>query len=235
MFKPVLALIPDDVLEWSGTAAELADKLNELLPVVGLPEQAEKDSPVNERLVRHYVHMGVLTPPARQGREALFGARQVFEFVIARFLLGDGWPLAKIAELVKTYDLPPSRVDPGTPDTPTAAQLALERIRSASPKSPEPRQRAIPRGIARQAHESLADAAQMSMRRLDVGATLRSLGNPSGAPERTEVVQIGLTPWCSVQVDTAVLRRLGPEVPDALGHALAHALHQERLKKGDRT
>jgi len=34
----------------------------------------------NERLVRHYVQLGVLTPPDREGREALFGLRQVVEF-----------------------------------------------------------------------------------------------------------------------------------------------------------
>ena len=44
----------------------------------------------NEHLVRHYVQVGVLTPPEREGREAMFGLRQVVEFLAARYLLKDG-------------------------------------------------------------------------------------------------------------------------------------------------
>ena len=96
--KPLLLSIPDELADWRGTAAELADKLNEVLE--GVPSLTDDAGTANERLVRHYVQLGVLTTPEREGREALFGLRQIVEFLAARYLLKDGWPLAKIAELV---------------------------------------------------------------------------------------------------------------------------------------
>src|SRR5512139_1872106 len=88
----------DDLAQWRGTAAELADRLNVVL--VGIPTLADDAGAANERLVRHYVQVGVLTAPEREGREALFGLRQVVEFLATRYLLKDGWPLAKVAEIV---------------------------------------------------------------------------------------------------------------------------------------
>lgn len=77
---------------WRGTAAELADTAAEWLGSLGLDEQR-----LNERLVRYYVQDGVLSRPEREGREAKFGFRQLLEFVVARKLAADSWPLAKIA------------------------------------------------------------------------------------------------------------------------------------------
>jgi DNA-binding transcriptional MerR regulator len=101
--QPVLLSLPDDLIDWRGTAAELADRLNQVLS--GIPSLTDDAGSANERLVRHYVQVGVLTPPEREGREALFGLRQVVEFLAARYLLKDGWPLAKVAELVRTTDV----------------------------------------------------------------------------------------------------------------------------------
>jgi len=240
MFKAFPLVIPDEVLDWTGSAHDLAIKCNDILEGTDLQKAVGK---ATERLVRHYVQVEVLSPPVRQGREAIFGARQVFEFVIARYLLNDGWPLAKIAELVKTYNLPESRVGSGKASAPTEAEQAIARIREAgSPDATRERdlapsmlasRRAMPRAEP-YAASPLEVAAAASMRRLDLAETLRALGNPAGEPERAELVRIRLTPWCAVDVDTAQLRRFGPELPDVLGQALAQALHQERLNKGER-
>ena len=229
MFKALPIMIPDAVLEWSGTAGELADKCNELMPEVGLKEE---EGSANERLIRHYVQLGVLSPPVRQGREALYGARQVLEFVIARYLLRDGWPLAKIAELVKTYDLPDSRLPSGEGEAPTAAERALARIREAesAPTRPAASAPSVP-GIA---GASLGRAAEISTRRIDLGDKLRALGNPTGTPTRSELVRLQLTPWCAVELDLARLRELGPDTPELLGQALTQILLDERLTRGER-
>jgi DNA-binding transcriptional MerR regulator len=229
MFKALPIMIPDAVLEWSGTAGELADKCNELMPEVGLKEE---EGAANERLIRHYVQIGVLSPPVRQGREALYGARQVLEFVIARYLLRDGWPLAKIAELVKTYDLPESRLPTGEAESPTAAEQALARIRAADPAAAIPAMsRRSPSGVA---SASLGRAAEISNRRIEVGDKLRALGNPAGTPARSELVRLQLTPWCAVDIDLARLQRLGPDTPELLGQALTQILLDERLTRGER-
>jgi DNA-binding transcriptional MerR regulator len=198
-------VLPDEVLDFEGTAAELAERCKLALRANGLSDDMDQ---ANERLVRHYVQLGVLTPPVRRGREAIFGTRQLAEFVIARILLRDGWPLAKIAELVQTYDLP-LPLGGGEPAGPTVAERAIARIRAVQPP--------------------LARARELSMRRLELSDTLRSLGNPAGQVTREEVLKIRLTPWASVDVDVNELRRAGPDAADALGKALAEALRQEQL------
>jgi DNA-binding transcriptional MerR regulator len=229
MYKALPIMIPDAVLEWSGTAGELADKCNDLMPEVGLEGE---EGAANERLVRNYVQLGVLSPPVRRGREALYGARQVLEFVIARYLLRDRWPLAKIAELVKTYDLPDSRLPSDDLEPPTAAELALARIRVHEPSAERIAASVAPGpGIAR---ASLGRAAEISTRRIDLGDKLRALGNPAGAPTRSELVRLQLTPWCTVDIDLAQLRSLGPSTPELLGQALTQILLDERLTRGER-
>jgi CheY-like chemotaxis protein len=89
MHHPMLERCQD----WRGNAAELAAVARELLGPLGL-----EDERLNERLVRYYVQAGILSRPAREGREALFGYRQLLELVAARELANDGWPLAKIAD-----------------------------------------------------------------------------------------------------------------------------------------
>jgi len=94
----------DGLAAWRGTAAELAETANTLISLI--PSLITDLGAGNERLVRHYVQVGVLSPPDREGREALFGYRQVLEFLAARYLLNDGWPLAKVGEMLRSTDLP---------------------------------------------------------------------------------------------------------------------------------
>ena len=99
------ATVPDllsSLGAWRGTAAELANQCNSLISL--LPSLAPDAGAANERLVRHYVQVGALTPPDREGREALFGVRQIVEFLATRYLLSDGWPLAKAGEMVRATD-----------------------------------------------------------------------------------------------------------------------------------
>jgi len=45
--------------------------------LAGVPSLTDDAGSANERLVRHYVQVGVPTAPEREGRQALFGPRQV--------------------------------------------------------------------------------------------------------------------------------------------------------------
>ncbi len=82
----------EDHKDWRGGAAELAATGSELLRAI-----SRDDDRLNERLVRYYVQSGILSRPEREGREALFGYRQLLELLAARELAADRWPLAKIA------------------------------------------------------------------------------------------------------------------------------------------
>lgn len=247
----VLGQLPDEILKWRGTAAALADQCNALLPGIGLGEDA---GAANERLVRHYVQVGVLTPPERDGREALFDERHIRQFLTARYLLKDGWSLAKITELMRaagpeglTTLIPKER-------TPTAAEQALARLKSgASPTSRKSVAQSAPSARAARGPDAaittmtpaasipdplrdpLRQAAEISQRRMDLKSNLSGLGNPSGEPVRRRTVHIALTPWCQVYVDAAELARLPANTPELLGKALTQALHEERIHRGEKS
>ena len=242
--KAIPISLPDALHDFTGSAAELAGRCNEVLEANGL---ADERGVANERLVRHYVQLGVLTPPVRRGREALFGARQVAEFVVARMLLRDGWPLAKIAELMGTYDFPlPAAGDADEPRaSPTAAERAIARMRVSDESPPMVKASRLPdslplfsrRPVPDSASTSLPDpldrATDLAAGRADLAETLRSLGNPAGRAEKSDMVRIRLTPWLNVDVDPVRLRELGPDAEEALGRALTEALRQQRVTRGE--
>jgi DNA-binding transcriptional MerR regulator len=80
--------------DFQGSADELILKAQELARSLRLEQEASEG---NERLLRHYVSVGVVDKPSREGRDALYGFRHLVQFVAARRLLAEGYPLAKIA------------------------------------------------------------------------------------------------------------------------------------------
>jgi DNA-binding transcriptional MerR regulator len=258
--RPILLSLPDDLADWRGTAAELADKLNEVL--AGIPTLADDAGSANERLVRHYVQVGILTPPEREGREAMFGLRQVVEFLAARYLLKDGWPLAKAAEMVRATDLdglagmipsdrPRTRaeeviakykrgqtVGESTSDWQTQTPARRAKAPAAesflltpeSPPASASRRKAVQQAM--KLESPLAVAAGISRRRVSLEENLKALGNADGRPDRNRIVRIELTPWCHVSVDAAKLGEMSEDTPEILGAALTQALQEERIQKG---
>lgn len=81
--------------EFQGNADALILKAQEVAKTLNLDQEATEG---NERLLRHYVSMGVVDKPSREGRDALYGFRHLVQFVAARRLLAGGLPLAKIAK-----------------------------------------------------------------------------------------------------------------------------------------
>jgi hypothetical protein len=242
---PILLSLPDDLAQWRGTAAELADRLNDVL--TGIPSLADDAGSANERLVRHYVQVGVLTAPERDGREAMFGLRQVVEFLAARYLIKDGWPLAKVAEMVRATDLDglAGMIPTERPRTRAEEVVAKYRTKGGSRVSaatfalaaqsapPTPR-KAVQKAMKLESPLStpLAVAAGISRRRVSLEENLKALGNTAGRADRSRVVRIELTPWCHVHVDLAALGEMSEDTPDILGAALTQALQEERIQKG---
>ena len=102
--NPILLSLPDDLADWRGTAAELADRLQRGAGRHPLARPTTRARPTNASSATT-CRWACSRPPEREGREALFGLRQVVEFLAARYLLKDGWPLAKVAEIVRTTDV----------------------------------------------------------------------------------------------------------------------------------
>jgi DNA-binding transcriptional MerR regulator len=246
--NPLLLSLPDELLHWRGTAAELADRCNETLARV--PTLAEDAGSANERLIRHYVQVGALTAPEREGREALFGFRQIVEYLTARFLLRDGWPLAKVAEIVRATDTPglAELLPVERPRTP--AEDALARLRRGTKptgrvarepasdyRQPETARQAAtsPRGANEPGDGveiSLNRAVEISRRRVSLEENLKALGNADGRPARQQLLRLDLTPWCQVHIDLAHLNEMSEDTPATLGAALTEALLEERIRRG---
>src|SRR5262245_13515833 len=97
-FMYVMKKVADDLAEfesWTGDVGGLARLAGEILAARGLVEGSAEP---NVRLIRDYAQRGIVSRAERQGKEAIYGCRQLLEFVAARVLVADGWPLAKIAE-----------------------------------------------------------------------------------------------------------------------------------------
>lgn len=246
----VLGELPDEILDWHGTAAELAEKCNTCLPLAGLAE--DKDT-ANERLIRHYVQMGVLDRPDTQG----FGAQHVFDFLAARALLKDGWSLSKIGELRASRPDGLTSILPSVASGLTPAEVALKRLKREAPacqgyhaSARHPLRKGdvkFAKGVVMDSppksnsapieatHSVLDQAAGIWQRRRQLKSSLTDLGNPTGEVTRRRTVQLSLTSWCTVYIDAAELERSAPDTFETIGKALTQALHEERIRGGKKS
>jgi DNA-binding transcriptional MerR regulator len=209
---------------FEGSASELAMQVSAVLDELGL---TETELQPNERLIRHYVQQGILERPERRGREAVFGFRQMVEFLAARRLIRDGWPLAKVAqfnrsaEMGQLLDLLPER------RSQNKAQDLVSRFQRAAPRSaPAPAPMASPKVLAR--------SAKMTQARINRREAIQTLSGSPDSADRTSLVRLNLTPWCQVYVDTEALHQQSPNTPELLGQALTQLLIDERLSKGEK-
>ncbi len=212
---------------WEGTAAELANVVADVLQELDIVD--DEVSP-NERLVRHYAQQGVLERPERRGKEALFGFRQIVEFLVARSLLRDGWPLAKVAEFNRCADLDqlldvmPQRREHNR------AQELVSKFRQRAARS-EPLRRILDPSPS---STFLARSAEMTKGRITKREALDALGTLGEPPRQDNLVRLELAPWCHVYFDPEALRQLPPDTPERLGQALTHLLIDERIRPGDK-
>jgi hypothetical protein len=176
--------------------------------------------------------------------------RQFAEFLAARYLLKDGWPLAKVAEIVRTSDVAGLQqlIPSDQPRTP--AQEVVSKYRSGHvAASAPPRSAALSKGVAMESAGTtlrkvgapltqaaarsgtpLARAADISRRRVSLEENLKSLGNPRGMTLCSPTVRIELTPWCHVQMDASELNEMSEDTASILGAALTQALLDVRTQ-----
>lgn len=211
-------------INWKGSAAELANLAQSLLVKACL--NAENISP-NERLVRNYMQLGILDRPERSGKEAYFGPRQVIEFLVARKLIQDGWPLAKIAEFTRTHEI--DDLLDQFPDTRqiTDAERLVAKLKAESQPSQTNQTRSIRNSGSPVSSSFLTHSAEWSKRKAIARDVLHSLGNLSGEPRRYRLVKLSIADWCEVLVDLEQLRKLPIESLDELGNTIAHLLREE--------
>jgi hypothetical protein len=205
----------DKYQDWEGTAAELAEVAAAIEAELGIPEG---DTRPNERLVRHYVHVGIIDRAQRRGKEAYFGFRQIVELVAARVLLNDRWPLAKIAEFVRVTDLDGllGLLPKSAPLNP-AQELVSRFQRVLIAPSSEPA-------------SSTVDPMHQS---IDLLKRRREAFTDGMQPEVGTWLRIELTPWCHVYIEREVAHRTPPELMERLGRVLTLTLI-EFIRRGER-
>ena len=121
--------------DFKGGADALIDKAQDLAKTLKLDQEATEG---NERLLRHYVSMGVVDKPSREGRDALYGFRHLVQFVAARRLLAEGFPLAKIALYTSKVPTDALTVHLEKPDRTSEAEMLVAVFRSEAPERKTP-------------------------------------------------------------------------------------------------
>lgn len=224
-----------DYSHWTGSAADLADLLSGIFEK--MDHQLSEPKP-NERLVRHYVQQRILTRPEREGKAAIFGFQQIVEFVVARVLTADGWPLVKVADFIRSSDLEDLiSMLPGRGDE-TAAQKLIAKIKSGERVVPGRTGRANkptdkPTSTSLFSEAAMERSADLSRTRFASAPTNIIRGDKAGAPRSEKYVRIALTDWCHVYVNPTELQSQSAAMPKWLGEALIHSLIEIRLGKGE--
>lgn len=183
-------------MKWTGTAAELAAVAQEVIEIVGMKDPTIQP---NERLIRHYVQIGVLSRPVRKGRQSFFDFRQLVQYLVARNLALDGWPLAKIAEFTGMSTL--------------SGLLDLIPKPSQSYKG-----RPFP-DIQKPACANTRDQQ-------NPGPGHRKKIKMANKHRTKQVLEIKLSPWCKIYFDQKMIQHLAPGEAEQIGGKISQILKQ---------
>lgn len=228
----------DKLTTWEGTGDELAELANRLLRERGFAE--DPVSP-NVRLIRDYANRGILTRPERRGKEAFYSYRNLLEFIAARVLVADGWPLAKIAEhFVHISDDELRALIPGQERGNRALELARSFLRGGSTQHSRVRPQgkfSKPRHGERTKDETTSGtlfrkrAARFSSIQMELRDAMDRLGLPADAPPMQQVTLIAIAPWCQLLIETERLKTLTADQADEVGRAIAASLLNPSIRK----
>lgn len=94
---------------------------------------------INERLIRYYVTEGLVSRPTRIGREAEYGYLQLLQFLASRFLVEQGYPLAKVAPYIQALENQQLEDLVVHQQKPNLAELLVAAYKNPSLKSEQPR------------------------------------------------------------------------------------------------
>ena len=189
--------------EWKGTAQELAELAKRVMDSIGMNDA---DVEPNERLVRHYVQLGILHKPERRGRESLFRVHQLAQYLAARNLVATmGLNLSNVADFTSNSDLNglidmiPKRISESESKT---AKSNIAKIEPAKLFFVEKEK-------SKQAYEK----------------ALQQLGLES-PPSLSDFVEIEIPNTCRFQISTKKLNAMTAGELDALGIVISNRLKQ---------
>lgn len=92
----------DQYRVFKGSVQELVDLATKCSSFLNLPGDVGK---INERTVRYYVSEGLVDKPLRIGRDAEYGYQHLMQFLASRYLVGEGYPMAKVAPYISVKSI----------------------------------------------------------------------------------------------------------------------------------
>ena len=196
-----------DLRRWTGTIDELVDKANAMLGI-----NSKDAGALNVRLIRDYLHRGLLGDVVKQGKEGLFTHENLIRLLATRVLLKNGWPLAKIKA---HFDL--SRFEAVESVVPLKDSAALRSIRQIKKRSMTP-------AAAPVSDPVLKSAARLSSVQRELSDALQRLGVEPGQFATEALTLVAVAPWCQVFVQSDRIARITAEEAEDLGHAVTAAV-----------
>lgn len=230
-------------INWEGVAEVLAVKAKTWLNIkrIGDPKFIP-----NERLIRDYVSRGILTKPERRGKEAIFGFRQLTEFLACRTMVEDGWPLSKISEDFSVSSLEDIlKLIPGE-ETDNDAVTVVESLKKFSFSASHPPQYSMPgesqirserepnkddyiyekkKDFSRRRRESYEN-------RTDLKELLQRLGSDFGSVIKEEFTALQLATWLLLFIDKKKAEQITRQEAEDIGRTVTAALLNKEVISG---
>jgi hypothetical protein len=139
--------------DFRGNVVELSALAIRCSNFLSLPGDTDK---INERTIRYYVTEGLVDRPTRIGRDAEYEYIHLLQFLASRYLVGSGYPMAKVAPYIASRSMEDLAKFVSNPTKPNLAELlvasfAKERLSTyptknrASRLQSSPMQSAAPR------------------------------------------------------------------------------------------
>jgi hypothetical protein len=225
--------------------AELAGELVVLLGLEKAGGRGPRAEPASDRLIRDYVRRRVLSVTLRDPlteERGFYGYRHLVEFLAARVLLNDGWPLDKIAEHhVRASTEALLELIPGQPQDNPALALARSFRSSASESiweqpvamvsvSPDSSPSLIEQMMSETALTTPAQtmfspaATGSARRRAELPMLMRAVTGDSEMPTVQRRISLDFSDRLSLSIDAEWAETLLPDQADAIGRAIAAAL-----------
>ncbi len=221
-----MGLRPHDLETFTGNIEQFAQMAGEAARYYGLADESVEP---NVRLIRDYLVRRIIRKPTeRRGKELIFGFRHLMEFLAARSLLRDGWPLAKVAEYIGGAGDSELRV---LVERPRLENDAVRAVDALMRKRDQTRAPADKGAFGRREEAELLRSREVTERQAllfrqnrELPELLRALGNPRGELLREDCVMFGLAPGINLGIARSRLEALTPEEAEDIGRAVVASL-----------
>jgi len=235
---------------WSGTAAEMVSVVAQIMQDIGMRDDGTEP---NERLIRHYVSVEILDRPTRVGKEAIYSFRQLLQFVAARILINDGWPLAKVAE--QTANAPDGELmRMATSYQPkTAAQELVKKFKDPNFSYGDMAMQSLPKS-SDDSNISYLQMSQSLDEDIDIDKSMNLLkkmhereqaeamrdmalarvGNKKGVVEKRAWHEIDISHWLRLSLRQPYFMRMDEDTAERIGEAITQVLKAEVVRRQER-